>query len=271
MNPVSSIDRSGKIDGMTSDIRVHHERARAESFGQVAQNYDRYRPSYPAALIDDLVATQPTDVLDIGCGTGKAARLLIERGLRVLGVEADARMAEVARANGVAVEVANFEAWEPGERTFDLVTAAQSWHWIDPALGVPKVASLLRPGGVLALFWNHLTYTAPTKADFDAIYGVHAPELLERAEHDRANVDEQRFVKDVQGAGLFSDVEERNYPSQVTYLADEWIGMINTHSDHLLLEPAARAALSAELRQMIGAAGGAVTVAARTYLVRARR
>jgi SAM-dependent methyltransferase len=80
-------------------------RDRAESFGQVAQEYDRYRPSYPAALIDVLAALRPHAVLDVGCGTGKAASLLVERGLSVLGVEIDPQMAAVARGHGIEVEV----------------------------------------------------------------------------------------------------------------------------------------------------------------------
>src|SRR3954454_7614859 len=114
---------------------MHANRARAESFGAVAANYDRYRPGYPETLIDDLLALRPTDVLDIGCGTGKAARQLVARGLDVLGVEIDPEMAAVARAHGLAVEVVGFEQWEPAGRTFDLIVCGQAWHWIDPRIG----------------------------------------------------------------------------------------------------------------------------------------
>ncbi|MCU1659751.1 MAG: hypothetical protein JWO57_4407, partial [Pseudonocardiales bacterium] len=130
--------------------RVHTERHRAESFGEVASQYDRFRPSYPSALIDDLVALGPDDVLDIGCGTGKAGRLLVERDLPVLGVEIDPQMADVARSHGLAVEVASFEQWNARERQFDLAVCGQAWHWIDPAIGVPKVAAVLRPAGTFA-------------------------------------------------------------------------------------------------------------------------
>ena len=65
---------------MADERELYADRSRAESFGSVAEQYDRYRPSYPAALIDDLVAPRPADVLDVGCGTGKAAVLLAARG-----------------------------------------------------------------------------------------------------------------------------------------------------------------------------------------------
>src|SRR5690349_21277834 len=104
-------------------VRMHDQRHRAEVFGSAAEAYDEYRPSYPDALIDDLVAAGPARALDIGCGTGKAGRLLAARGVEVLGVEIDEDMAEVARRSGLEVEVGSFETWEPAGRTFDLAVS----------------------------------------------------------------------------------------------------------------------------------------------------
>ena len=93
---------------MSSIGELHLDRQRAESFGSAAQDYDRYRPT----LIDDLVALRGTDALDVGCETGRVARLLAGRGLSVLGVELDACMAAVARGYGVRVELTPFEDWD---------------------------------------------------------------------------------------------------------------------------------------------------------------
>ena len=96
---------------------LHSQRDRADSFGSVAENYDRYRPGYPSALFDEVVAGDWSNALDVGCGTGKVAVSLLERGLSVLGIEPDDRMASVARRHGVTVEVGSFESWEPAGRT----------------------------------------------------------------------------------------------------------------------------------------------------------
>ncbi|TDV47866.1 class I SAM-dependent methyltransferase [Actinophytocola oryzae] len=136
-------------------LEPHQYRRIAESFGTDAQRYDRARPAYPAELIDRIVATSPGgDVLDVGCGTGIAARQLQAAGATVLGLEPDPRMAGVARETGVAVEVSTFEDWDPAGRTFDAVVAAQAWHWVDPVAGAAKVLSTLRPGGLFAAFWH---------------------------------------------------------------------------------------------------------------------
>ena len=74
---------------------LFEERHRAESFGGVAELYDRARPSYPPALIEELLSDGPRQVLDVGCGTGIAGALLAMRGCEVLGVEVDERMARL--------------------------------------------------------------------------------------------------------------------------------------------------------------------------------
>ena len=127
---------------------LHKARLIAESFGTDAEGYDRARPGYPAALVARIVAASPgSGVLDVGCGTGIAARQFQAAGCTVLGVEPDARMARFARFRGLPVEVATFEAWDPEGRRFDAVIAAQSWHWVDPVDGAAKAARVLRPGG----------------------------------------------------------------------------------------------------------------------------
>ncbi len=119
----------------------------------------------------------PRTVLDVGCGTGIAARLFTERGCDVLGLEPDPRMAAVARRSGLAVEAGTIEEWDPGERRFDLVTAGQAWHWVDPQRGPDKAAVVLRPGGHFGLFWNQAQPDPSVRPALEAAYALHAPEL----------------------------------------------------------------------------------------------
>ncbi|GLZ35148.1 methyltransferase type 11 [Lentzea sp. NBRC 105346] len=148
-------------------------RSWASSFGEDPERYDRTRPSYPDAMVDRIIAASPgRDVLDVGCGTGIAARQFAKAGCTVLGVEIDERMASFARGTGVDVEVARFEDWDPAGRTFDLVISGQTWHWIHPVAGAAKAKEALRPGGRLAVFWNAFHLPPECIAVFHRVIGV---------------------------------------------------------------------------------------------------
>jgi SAM-dependent methyltransferase len=242
---------------------LHLDRARAESFGSTADQYDRYRPPYPEALIDDLAAWQPAQVLDVGCGTGKAAVALARRGLPVLGVELDGRMAEVARGHGIPVEVAAFETWDDAGRRFDLITCGDAWHWIDPGLGATKAARVLRAGGTIVRSWSYHLVDEPVLSAFDAVYQRHAPEVHVHG-HGPGDRDEADPF-------AVSSLETRTYRWERTLSADEWVGLAATFSDHQRLEHERLTALQQALHATIETFGGTVPAHGVTYARLARR
>src|ERR1700720_2073379 len=105
---------------ISTPATLHQDRARASSFGATAALYDQHRPDYPVELFDALLARSPTSpqILDIGCGTGKVALPFLRRGNSILGLEPDPQMAALARSQGLQVEIAHFETWDPAGRTF---------------------------------------------------------------------------------------------------------------------------------------------------------
>ncbi len=259
-----SQQRTGDSGAGLTD-RIHTNRGRAESFGASAADYDRFRPDYPEALIDDLVALRPRSVLDVGSGTGKAARQLAARGLSVLGVEIDPRMAAVARGHGLAVEVGSFEDWDDAGRRFDLITCAQAWHWVDPLRGPAKAARLVNPGGSLAVFWNYSRHDASIEA-LDPAYAAHAPELMRTSVARGVGAGSVgSYAEPLETAGF--TVQRREYHWQRRYGADEWIALLGTHSDHALLDPDRRTALFAAVRDAIAALGGTLSISYDTQLL----
>ena len=205
----------------------------AESFGGDAARYDRSRPSYPDALVDRIVTASPgPDLLDVGCGTGIAARQFQAAGCRVLGVDPDERMAEVARRGGLAVEVATIETWDPAGRVFDAAVAAQAWHWVNPVAGAARVARALRPGGRLAMFWN--TFIPPAELneamgtalhrilpDTPAVHrGLPGPEGYSQLQDKAADGMRQ--------AGAFGPAEYWQFDWQRPYSRDEWLDQVLT-------------------------------------------
>jgi len=260
-----------------SPDQLYRQRRIAESFGEDAARYDRARPSYPAALVERIVAASPgRDFLDVGSGSGIAARLFQAAGCRVLGVEADARMAEFARRGGTEAEVSTFEAWDPAGRTFDAVVAGQAWHWVDAVAGAVKAAAVLRPGGLFAVFWNvHQPEPAAATA-FAEVYDQLAPELQFYRQDLNADRTYSAFREPAE-RGLravgdaFSEPETWLYDWDRTYTHDEWLDAVPTQGGHSLLPPERLKDLLAGLGAAVDELGGSFVGHYATVAVTASR
>ncbi|MFG3617174.1 class I SAM-dependent methyltransferase [Nocardia sp. NPDC047654] len=206
----------------------------AVSFGVDTQRYDQARPAYPDALVARIVADAPgADVLDVGCGTGIAGRQFQAAGCTVLGVEPDARMADFARARGLRVEVATFEAWQPGDRMFDAVVAAQSWHWVDPVTGAAKAAGALRPGGRLAIFGHVYEPPAEVAEPFADAYRRVAPDSPFSGQPARRPLElyqagYAKFADQIRETEQFGDPEQWRFDWQQSYTRDQWLELLPT-------------------------------------------
>lgn len=255
----------------------------AESFGVDPERYDRARPRYPGALVEWIVAASPgVDVLDVGCGTGIAARQFHAAGCTVLGVDPDARMAEFARRTGVAVEVETFEAWDPAGRTFDAVVAGQAWHWVDPVAGTAKAAQVLRPGGRLAVFAHVFEAPPEVTEAFTAVYRRLAPDSplnlsrTDKAQPARTALDVYRagFAKAADGirqAGGFGEPEQLRFDGERSYTRDEWLDHLPTTGALTQLPPDDLAEVLDSVGAAIDRIGGGFTMPYTTLAVTAAR
>ncbi|MFF4751074.1 class I SAM-dependent methyltransferase [Streptomyces sp. NPDC002514] len=235
----------------------HQARQMAESFGTDAQRYDRARPGYPDALVARIVAASPgPDVLDVGCGTGIAARQFQAAGCTVLGVEPDARMARLARARGLRVEVAGFETWQPAGRTFDAVVAAQSWHWVDPVAGAAQAARVLRPGGRLAVFGHVYEPPAEVAEPFAAAWRRAVPDSPLGERPARRPLDlylaaYEKVADKMSGSGQFDDPEQWRFGWERSYTREQWLDLLPTTGGLTRLRPD-------QLAEVLDAVGGAI-------------
>jgi SAM-dependent methyltransferase len=125
-------------------------------FGEAAEAYERGRPEYPSVVVDWLLADRPRRVVDLGAGTGKLTRALMDQVPTVVAVEPDPAMrtALAHRLPGASVIEGTGEDIPLRDGFADAVLAGQAWHWVDPVRALPEVARVLRPGGVLGLVWN---------------------------------------------------------------------------------------------------------------------
>jgi SAM-dependent methyltransferase len=150
-----------EIDSQSTDL---HTLNPLDRFSDRAADYVKYRPSYPAAAIDIILAglgTAPV-VADIGAGTGISARLLADRGARVIAIEPNAEI-RTAAASHPAIEFRDGTAEATGlaDASIDLITCFQAFHWFDPERTLLEFRRILkstataRTPGRLALVWNN--------------------------------------------------------------------------------------------------------------------
>jgi len=247
--------------GMGGEIRYYELRDRAESFGATANDYERYRPEFPGALIEDLAAALPRRALDVATGTGKVARALAARGIAVLGVELDTRMAAVAQSHGIAVEAATFEEWDDAGRTFDLVTCGDAWHWIDPERGADKVATVLEPGGTFARFFNYQALDADVAKALEGPYRELAKGAVPQGQHWNGELPPDPLRRDPR----FGVGDVKTYRWEKTLPVEEWVGFLGTVSDHARLGRARLGALQAAVRRALDPFGPVIRVQGITY------
>ena len=249
----------------------------AESFGTDAHLYDQARPRYPDALITKIIAASPgRDVLDVGCGTGIAARQFQAAGCRVLGVDPDPRMADFARAAGLPVEVATFEAWEPAGRTFDTVSAAQSWHWVDPVAGAGKAADVLRPRGRLAIFGHVFEPPGPVAEALAAALRTVVPDSPFNTRPARRPLElyqtmYTKIADTIRQSEQFDEPEQWRFDWRRSYARDQRLDLLPTTGGLTQLQPDQLTEILHAVGAAIDTIGGHFTLESTTLAVTASR
>ncbi|RZS90832.1 methyltransferase family protein [Motilibacter rhizosphaerae] len=235
----------------------------AATFDTMAEGYDAARPGYPDALFADLAGIAGlgpgSRVLEIGAGTGQATRGLLARGWRVRALEPGPALAAVLRRNlgdhpALEVVEATFEEDEPDEPV-DLVVAATAWHWLDPATAYGRAATLLRPGGSLAVIATEHVLPADGDLffrDVEELYdevglgdgkgGPQPPDSIEPPQQEA-----------LRSSTSFDEPVVRRYVQGVDYTADAYVAVLETYSGHIAASPEQRERLFAGIRQRIAA------------------
>jgi SAM-dependent methyltransferase len=207
----------------------------ANSFGPVAHIYERGRPPYPPEAVDWLLPAGTPRVLDLGAGTGKLTRQLHERGLPVTAVDpSEGMLAELRRVlPEVPAHLGSAEHIPLPDDSADAVLMAQAWHWVEPAVAVPEITRVLSPGGRLGLLWNLRNDTE----DWVRRLG----QIIDSSDQDR----------DVRVGAPFGPVEVREFRWTHHIGRDALLDLVASRSHVILLPPDERAAVLAQVRQLM--------------------
>jgi SAM-dependent methyltransferase len=251
-------------------------------FDDAADAYHATRPRYPTQLVAAL--DPPGDTLEVGCGSGQLTVDLVRRGHRVVAVDPGANLVLLARETcpAVAFTVGTFEETQFGSARFDLIASATAFHWVDPHVGYPKAARLLRPGGRLAVL-SHRIVAGPSSARLDDVVARSAPsfplgplptgrELAARVEA-AGEFDISAVVAAMEGWGEAVGAQRWFGTPQVRWI--EWDEQLSGDDLALafaattawgLLPPHEAGALVQGLRELASASGGAFSRRRVTFL-----
>ncbi len=271
-------------------------------FDDVADEYDRRRPTYPDELVSkacEFAGIGSSDaVLEVGCGSGQLTRSLLARGLHVTAVEPGDRLLALAEQNLKRHDDVNFvrvpfEDAQLPRRHFRAVFSASAFHWINPAVSWQKAADVLAPGGALALIQYFGLSDRHSKADQEALLAAVrtiAPEIAAKwpsyrdlsatvggVEQRGGNISEAWSwlggceLAQACAGKLFSTVQMAAVPVLLEQSADQLNALVRTMSYYARLTPAQRQALdgaTVELYERLGRPIRSTTVA---VVVMARR
>jgi len=195
------------------------------SFGAAAGAYESGRPDYPREAVDWMLAPvreqgRAVRVADVGAGTGKLTRTIVEAGAEVVAIDPDAGMLAALRehVHGVPAFVGTAERMPLPDASVDAVLLGQAWHWVDPVAASAEAGRVLRAGGVLGLVWNIRDESDPWVVRLTAaMHGSHAEEMLAGAgprvtvPFDRLQVQSWTWTRSLTRAALLDMVASRSY------------------------------------------------------------
>lgn len=251
--------RSGRGSGGSRVRRLVDFRAAMDStretkrdptrrFSDRVDLYVRYRPGYPEALlralVDEVGLGASWTVADVGSGTGISSKLLLRTGCTVHAVEPNREMraaAEEALAGEPGFHSVAGRAEETGlpDEHIDLVTAGQAFHWFDRERARSEWLRILRPGGLVALFWNsRRTESTPFLRAYEDLLRRYGTDY-ERVDH--AQIDDavlERFFGGPFETRIFDNAQEFDFEGLRGRLLSSSYAPGPGHPDH---EPMLRA------------------------------
>ncbi len=177
-------------------------------FSDRAGDYVKYRPSYPTSAIDIILEGLNTNsrivAADIGAGTGISSRILAERGVNVIAIEPNAVMRESAASHPlVEFRDGTAEFIQLVDKSVDLVTCFQAFHWFNPEPALSELRRILKPTGRLAVVWNN--------RDKDDVFTSEYSRLVREASNNHPAESRMQLVEPLLATPHFINIREHSF------------------------------------------------------------
>lgn len=244
------------------------------TFDTVASTYEKLRPGYVAELYRTLFDYIPIDansnVLEVGTGSGQATTPILNTGCKLTAVEYGEKFSELLKNKfkeypKFSVITDKFEDISLEENAFDLVFSASAFHWIPEKIGYEKVFSILKKGGVFARFANHPYRDKGNPAlakEIDELYDeyyykFHNKKREALTEYSEEQAKSQAMIASKYG---FTDIRYAMFYRERIFSAREYIQLLGTYSDHIVIEETIRTNFFSKIEEAINNHGGAITI-----------
>ena len=252
---------------MPLDLRYGNDvknRGLRTTFDSDAANYDAIRPRYCDALFRRVIETADLSpgktCLEIGPGTGQATEPILDSGAAVEAVELGEHLADYLAEK--YAHRANLRVWKgdfleyPEEKQFDLIYSATAFHWIPREEGLAKVMRLLKPGGMLALFWNHpLPGGGEGTAGDVALQRVYNKYGKGRRDTLFDGSSCPAYCEALKAAG-FTDVRFALFEAWRHLDGEQYVMLLRSYSDHAKMTPEEQVSLERDMQMKILDLGG---------------
>lgn len=217
------------------------------SFGSIADQYNRLRPSPPPAAIDWLLPDRAALVVDLAAGTGLFSRAIGAKAGQILAVEPDTRMSKVLleQSPGARAVAGVGEALPLASARADAVLISSAWHWMNPELAVPEIGRVLRDGGRFGLIW--------TSRDREVAWVRHIDQLREPVDQP-GGVDTHRNRMRrlaLPESHPFTNIETTSFTFTKTIPVEDYAPMIATYSRIITASEPDKTRILARVREAI--------------------
>lgn len=253
-------------------------RERKYAFDDIPEFYEEVRPGYPDSFLAGVETYAELElrssVLEVGAGTGKATRYFAQRNYELTALELGPNLCSFLRSRfsacrNVRVENCAFEKWKNGDSCFDLFLCAQAFHFIDPAYGVSRAASLLKKRGAIALIWT-VDCSQDTEF-FRRAAPIHHKYLPGSGQEPETQKHVRVYGRALRDSAAFSEHDILELKWSVEYSAEDYVRLRSTFSPDLVMPLEKRRCFHGELEALINDLGGRIVRLHKTIALLARR